>query len=79
MGKDRDSKGKFIKGNRASKKHDRLCGAYPFCKIRIDTEKYPNQRYCSKTCRQYAWMYRIRNNLTFLNKSDKKQENNNAV
>lgn len=61
---ERDPKtGRFLTGNKVAKKGDRLCANYPFCKIRIDTDRYPNQKYHDPTCKKYAKIYRKRNNL----------------
>ena len=49
--------GKFIKGNNVSKKGKRICANWPFCKVRINTNKYPNKRFCSRKCAVYNRLY----------------------
>lgn len=44
------------------RKYGRICANAPFCWNRLD-DKYPNKKYCSNTCKKYAYEYRKANNL----------------
>ena len=50
----RDTKGRFIKGNTAKVRGKRLCAAYPFCRVRIGINKRPHRIYCSYKCKAYT-------------------------
>lgn len=59
------NKHSFKKGNQVAKKGERFCANYPFCTNRIDTNEYPNQKYCCPSCKQYAWIYRKKHKLVY--------------
>ena len=67
---------RFKKGNSAAKKKGRICMAHPFCKCRIDSNKYPNKIWCDEKCRKYYYLMQKRYATYKLTQMTKKQQKN---